>query len=422
MEELKEGWKRVKLIDVINFNPKETIKKDEIAKYIEMANLQCFSRKVLGYEAKLYKGGTKFRNGDTVLARITPCLENGKTAYIDCLMDNEVGFGSTEYIILREKEKETNKKFIYYLAISKKFRELAIKSMTGTSGRQRVQLDVLTNSEMDLPPLETQKKIASILSTLDDKIEINNEMNKTLEEMAQTLFKRWFIDFDFPNESGEPYKSSDGKMVDSELGEIPEGWIISKLGEVIDVTDYVANGSFKDLKDNVTLYDEPNEVLYVRTTDYNNGFSGKLKYTDRNSYDFLKKSKLYGKEVIISNVGDVGTVFRPPVWLDLPMTLGSNAVALSFKEYNFYIYYFFKSREGQHCIQSITTGSAQLKFNKTSLRALNILVPNEGILREFKIMEECIFNKINFIKKEIRILTQLRDTFLPKLMNGEIEI
>lgn len=308
-------------------------------------------------------------------------------------------------------------KFLFY-----KLKTLNFSTLDEGSVIPSLTTKTLNQIIVSIPNLETQEKIASILSTLDDKIEINNEMNKTLEEMAQTLFKRWFIDFDFPNENGEPYKSSGGKMVDSELGEIPEGWIISKLGEVVDVTDYVANGSFKDLKDNVTLYDEPNEVLYVRTTDYNNGFSGKLKYTDRNSYDFLKKSKLYGKEVIISNVGDVGTVFRPPVWLDLPMTLGSNAVALSFKEYNFYIYYFFKSREGQHCIQSITTGSAQLKFNKTSLRALNILVPNEEILREFKIMEECIFNKINFIKKEIRILTQLRDTFLPKLMNGEIEI
>lgn len=98
MEELKEGWRRVKLNEIINFNPKETLKKNTVAKYIEMANLQCFSRNILGYEEKEYKGGTKFRNGDTLLARITPCLENGKTAYINCLEKNEVAFLSLIHI------------------------------------------------------------------------------------------------------------------------------------------------------------------------------------------------------------------------------------------------------------------------------------------------------------------------------------
>ena len=99
-------WKKVKLKDFIEFNPRETLKKNEIARYIEMLNLQYFQREILGFEFKEYKGGTKFRNGDTLFARITPCLENGKTAYMSCLGEDEVAFGSTEYIILREKEKK----------------------------------------------------------------------------------------------------------------------------------------------------------------------------------------------------------------------------------------------------------------------------------------------------------------------------
>ena len=145
-----------------------------------MANLQCFQKNILKYEIKEYKGGTKFRNGDTLLARITPCLENGKTGFVDFLEKNEIAFGSTEYIILREKANITDKNFIYYLSISEDFRNLAIKSMSGTSGRQRVQTDVLLEAEIKLPPLNIQKKIAKILSDIDEKIELNNKINDNL--------------------------------------------------------------------------------------------------------------------------------------------------------------------------------------------------------------------------------------------------
>ena len=181
MEELKEGWRRVRLGDVIDFNPKETLKKNTMSKYVEMAQLQCFARNIIGYSFKEYKGGTKFRNGDTLLARITPCLENGKTAFVDILEEDEVGFGSTEYIVLRKKEGYTDENYIFYLAISDLFRQIAIKSMTGTSGRQRVQTEVLKNSEIVIPEVNIQKKIASILSLLDEKIELNRKINQNLK-------------------------------------------------------------------------------------------------------------------------------------------------------------------------------------------------------------------------------------------------
>ena len=172
-----EKWKKVKLKEVIQFNPKETIKKGEIAKKIAMEKLEPFTRKISGFEKLEFTSGTKFRNGDTLLARITPCLENGKTAQVSILEKDEIGFGSTEYIVLREKLGLTVNDFIYYLAISPEFRNIAIKSMNGSSGRQRVQKDILENSEVYLPTLKEQKAIAKILSNLDGKIEINNKIN-----------------------------------------------------------------------------------------------------------------------------------------------------------------------------------------------------------------------------------------------------
>ena len=241
-------WKEVQLKDVILFNPRESIKKGTMAKKISMDKLAPYQKKITGFEYAEFKSGTKFKNGDTLLARITPCLENGKTAQVDILDDNEIGFGSTEFIVMREISGISDNDFIYYLAISDDFRNIAIKSMTGTSGRQRVQMDVLEQTKLLIPPLREQKAIANILSTLDEKIETNNQINEKLEEMAQALFKHWFVDFEFPNENGEPYKSSGGEMVESELGMIPKGWKIVKLGDVIDFQNGYAFKS-KDLLD-----------------------------------------------------------------------------------------------------------------------------------------------------------------------------
>ena len=114
------------------------------------------------------------------MARITPCLENGKTAMVNILNENEVGFGSTEYIVFRAKDKLTTPDFVYYLVRSPLIREPAIKSMVGSSGRQRVQTNVVENLEIGFPSLTEQTKIASVLKSLDDKITINNAINNNL--------------------------------------------------------------------------------------------------------------------------------------------------------------------------------------------------------------------------------------------------
>lgn len=175
---------KYKLGDISIINPRETIKKGTIAKKVDMAVLQPFTRKIPSFEFLEYKSGTKFRNGDTIMARITPCLENGKTSQVSILDDNEIGFGSTEYIVFRAKEGISDCNFLYYLVCSDIVRDPAIKSMVGSSGRQRVQTDVIQNLEIDLPSLETQKQIALILSALDDKIELNNKINENLQPLA----------------------------------------------------------------------------------------------------------------------------------------------------------------------------------------------------------------------------------------------
>lgn len=170
-------WKKLK--DIAYCNPKESIPKGTIAKKIAMDKLLPFCRDIPEYELEAFSGGTKFRNGDTIMARITPCLENGKTAQIGILDPGEVGFGSTEYIVFRARE-GVDADYIYYLVCSPFVREPAIKSMVGSSGRQRVQTDVVQNLDILVPPYEEQKRIGGLLKALDDKIEINTKINKNL--------------------------------------------------------------------------------------------------------------------------------------------------------------------------------------------------------------------------------------------------
>ena len=192
---MKYKWTLKKLSDIAEFNPKESIKKGTMAKKISMEKLQPFCRDIPGYEITAFTGGTKFRNGDTIMARITPCLENGKRAQVSILDDNEVGFGSTEYIVFRAKKNMTNADFLYYLVCSPMVREPAVKSMVGSSGRQRAQINVIERIEVAVPPLEEQQKIGSALRALDDKIELNNRINDNLAGSMIGLFSLFSSQF-----------------------------------------------------------------------------------------------------------------------------------------------------------------------------------------------------------------------------------
>ena len=218
-----EEWKEYRLGEIMEFNPKRNLRKNTIARKITMDKLVPHSRDIYDWTYEPYSGGAKFQNGDTLMARITPCLENGKQAYVSLLNEGETAFGSTEYIVICGRKGLCVNRFAYYLSLCPTFRNAAIKSMVGTSGRQRAQVDVLENMVMRLPPVPVQLNIVHILSSLDDKIELNRKINSNLEEQAKALFKSWFIDF-------EPFKG--GKFVDSELGKIPEGWEVTTIGDV----------------------------------------------------------------------------------------------------------------------------------------------------------------------------------------------
>ena len=255
-----------------------------------------------------------------------------------------------------------------------------------------------------------QEKIANILFPIDEKIAINSATNNNLEQEAQAIFKSWFIDIKEANNYSEKF------------GNLPKNATISRIADIdMIVTDYVANGSFASLKENVTLYQEPNYAYFVRNTDLkSNTFNV---YVDEHSYKFLSKSVLYGNEIIISNVGDVGSVYLCPK-LNKPMTLGNNIIMLrpNKSEILYYLYIWFKWSYGQGLIQGIKGGSAQPKFNKTDFKSLPIILPSDDMLNNFSQIVAPMFKIIENNYRENTRLIQLRDTLLPKLMSGEIDV
>lgn len=200
---------------------------------------------------------------------------------------------------------------------------------------------------------------------------------------------------------------------------MPEEWKEKRIGDLpIYITDYVSNGSFASLKENVSLFQEKKFAYFIRNTDLKSGTFET--FVDEHSYNFLEKSRLFGGEIIISNVGDVGSVFFCPM-LDMPMTLGNNIIMLrcANKSHINFFYMWFKWFGGKTSINGITGGSVMQKFNKTDFKNIMIKMPTDDALNKFDKMISPFFDKISETERENQRLTALRDTLLPKLTSGE---
>jgi type I restriction enzyme S subunit len=202
--------------EMVELNPSVSLASAEAHPFIPMDEVKPGLRYVKSASLRKLGGGARFSPGDTLFARITPCLENGKIAQFDPNA-NTPGFGSTEFIVLRAKPKKADAGFIFYLSKTDWVREPAIKSMAGASGRQRARAEAVSNALVPAVPLPVQRRIASILGAYDDLIELNRRRIALLEEMARRLFEEWFVRFRFPEHEGH-------SMVESPEGTLPEGW------------------------------------------------------------------------------------------------------------------------------------------------------------------------------------------------------
>lgn len=187
---IPKGWRWVSVSELIQFNPPEPLRKGTLALYLDMAAIPTTGSWPEPPEPREFGSGMRFRNGDTLLARITPCLENGKTAFVQCLPDDALAWGSTEFIVMRPKE-PVPAEYVYLLARDSAFREHAIQSMTGTSGRQRVQADSVAEFKVASPPdAKIWQAFADFVAPLFKGIEANSEASQTLAQLRGTLLPR----------------------------------------------------------------------------------------------------------------------------------------------------------------------------------------------------------------------------------------
>ncbi len=369
-----------------------------IPKKVGMDRLQSFTKEICGFDLTPFSGGSKFRNGDTLLARITPCLENGKTAKVSVLNDGEIGFGSTEFIVLRGIKNVTDNDFVYYYVLNPSFRDIAIKSMVGSSGRQRVQQSVLENLEINLPPLHEQIKIATILSSLDDKIKLNNKINDNLEKQAQAIFKSWFVDF-------EPFQY--GEFVNSELGMIPKGWRIDSIYRLIDV---IYGAPYKSSFFNIKKDGRP--LIRIRDLKTNNP-------------QFYSPEILPNTEYVKSGdiVAGMDAEFIPYIWQGEMGLLNQRVCKFRAKaEFicNYFIYFILKPH--LNFLQFHKVGTTVSHMGKSDIDRIKIIIPPNNILAHFAKVTTPIFNEsLNRSKQNINLIN-LRDSLLPKLMSGELSV
>lgn len=312
--------------------------------------------------------------------------------------------------IIKPKIEIVNPKFLYYnLNYDLKY----LISLAGGSVQKNLLLKDLRNLKVNIPNKQIQEKIANILSSLDDKIELNNEMNKTLEEMAQSIFKRWFVDFEFPNEDGKPYKYSDGEMVESELGMIPMGWEVKTLDKILDTIS--------------VKHKFPNDkIIFLNTSDILDGEILHNNYSDVTSLPGQAKKSIQKGDILYSEIRPKNKRYTFIDFEADDYVVSTKLMVLRTKnKFNpSMIYFYLTSNDTVNYLQTIAEGRSgtfpQITFNE--LKKLKICVPNDNIIVELGKFFENILKTINNNKKEIKRLKEIRDILLPKLMNGDIEL
>ena len=290
--------------------------------------------------------------------------------------------------------------FLYYLLVYNKDNIEALGS--GTTFKE-VSGATMKNVEVCLPPMEEQKRIAGILSALDDKIVLNRRINANLELQAQTLFNHWFVDFDFPDADGKPYKSSGGKLIDSPLGQIPEGW---ETGDIYNYVNVIYGAPYKS-----SLFNSAGKGLpLIRIRDLKSA-----------TPQFYTEEILPNTEYI--NIGDIVTgmdaEFVPHIWRGRKGVLNQRVCKLVPKNddiSNIYVLYLMKPE--LEFVQSYKVGTTVSHLGKSDIDRFNVIVPPIDIVKRFSEIGNALLEEMKRLSQENMNLAQLRDTLLPKLMNG----
>ena len=391
-----------KLSDYIDINPATKLEKGKCYPFVEMENIVVGIKRPRTENVLIFTGQScsKFKPNDTLMARITPCLENGKVAKYS---NGNAGFGSTEFIVFRGKSGLADDDYVYYLAKSQYIRDMAINSMTGASGRQRADAKFIGKIKWNFPSPNVQTKIASILSAYDNLIENNNKRIKILEQMAETLYKEWFVRFRFPGHETAEFENG-----------IPKGWEILRMENFC----YVTDGTHDTPKEtNLGVPLVTGRCIRNGFVDYDEAYL--ISEDDHNR--IKKRSGLKSGDILFSNIGTVGNtclvdyerefsvknviIFKPPI-----------------RAISAYLYYWLISPSMQAIFSTQTNGSSQQFVGLTFMRRIKILVPNKYIMTSFEKNVAPIIDAMMMLHKENQNLIKQRDLLLPRLMSGKLEV
>lgn len=395
-------WKQVKFSELVESPPKVTLRKGEKFSFIPMELIIPAQKYVVPIDNKTFTGGgAKFGEGDVIFARITPCLENGKIAKVKGL-ENGLGFGSTEYLVFRARKNLLDADFLYYLVISPQIREVAIKSMTGSSGRQRAKKEAIDELTISVPSYEKQVKIAAILSTYDDLIENNRRRIQLLEQATRLIYEEWFIRFRFPGH--EKVRIVDG---------LPERW---RFIEIREITSFISRGITPTYRADAEYVVLNQKCIRNKKID----FSLSQKQSKRVSSEKLIR---FG-DVLINSTG-TGTLGRvAQLWINVENTTVDSHISIV-RPQSFINHYWFGMTllYKEPIFETLGEGSTnQTELKREKIGAQQVLLPPENIQKKFEDICQPIISQISTLQKQIENLKIARDLLLPKLMNGEIQI
>jgi len=424
--DIPEGWELLRFEDIAQLRKEAYFpSEDEILPYIglEHINQEALSLNGIGSSSETISNKFRFYENDILFGKLRPYFRKVYKAQLS-------GICSTDIWVLRSKE-NSDSDFLFYFVANRDFVNLATSGSTGTR-MPRANWNQIKKTSWAIPEISEQQTIASILSSLDDKIELNRKMNKTLEEMGKALFKRWFVDFEFPDENSKPYKSAGGEMVESELGMIPRGWEVIKLRNVVQY--YIGGGWGKEEKDKT--FNTPAYV--IRGTDIPQIEQGDVSTVPLR---FHKASNFESRELnfldIIIEVS--GGSKRQPVGRttlvnkSLIEMFENKSICASFcklirinnKIFNSYLAYWkiklLYETDDIYRYQEQSTGISNFKF-EYFLDDLKILKPTRGVNEKSRILFENLHDQITKNGEENRILSRIRDELLPRLMSGRLRV
>jgi type I restriction enzyme, S subunit len=397
-------WREVRLGDIAKYS-KDRINLDELTldNYISTENmLPQKAGKTIA--SSLPTGNAiKFKHGQTLISNIRP--------YFKKIWYSSMDGGCSADVLAFDILQEVDSKYFYYLLSQDKFFDYVMAGSKGTKmprgDKQQIMMYPLL-----LPDISEQKAIADTLSCLDDKIELNNRINKTLEEMAQTIFKSWFVDFD-------PFQ--DGEFVDSELGRIPKGWRVVELGDLnLDISDGNYSSKYPRTEEFIS-----EGIPFIRGTD----FEGKcikrlgLMYISPDKHQELKKGHTKKDDILITTRGEIGKIaYLPDCFIDANINSQLVRINGGEKYSKYFLGLWISSDLFQNDLKTLTTGSALQQLPVGKLKKAKLIIPPDNVINEFNKLTGILIDKIILNSDEVEVLATTRNVLLPKLMSGEIRV